>query len=339
MSSEYTQINVKAFEVVGAGRNLLSSLGLFHAEATPDFRISLDHIVVNDADGLSVNERFNYSDYNIQAAPRFSNYAFSLPHTVTKGVVTNADVLGKRRFGGGESDQAIMADLVSQKAITQHNGYLRTKELQLAHSLFSNTVDLGVEGSLDVSAELGISQSVGTALDLSAPTTHPMKDIMGKRNQLVKSLQSLSNKVTGIFVFMGDEAFTALKYNDLIRDDYKHTVNPEVNPLVKFSEELEVFESMTLNNITFINVGMDSELAAVVGDDAFMVPRFSADAGVMSTYHGPAARNGKIHAVAPYYAYTFQDNYGSVSVESEFSSLPINKLPSAVLKFPVTLAA
>lgn len=339
MAKEYTIHNVKPFERLGAGRNLITALGFFAPEASADFRISLDHIVCDEADPQKVNGRFTYSDFNIQTSQKFSNFSFSLPHVVEKGGVTGADVLGVRRFGGREDEQAVMADMIATKQIEQYQRHQRTVELQQARSLFSNTVDLGVEGVLDVAAELGIDQGTSTAWDLTSleSINHPMKQLMSKRNALVKSLGALSNKVTGMFCFLGDDAFNALKYNDLVRDDYKYSLNPSDNPLVRYSEELEIFESIQLNNIHFLNVGMDSEIAEMVGTSGFLVPRFDADAGVMTRYYGPATRMTKIRGVAPYYSYSIEDDYGNVSVESEFSSLPVNKLPSAAVKFDVTI--
>ena len=228
----YTIHNVKPFERLGAGRNLITALGFFAPEASADFRISLDHIVCDEADPLKVNERFNYADYNIKAAQKFSNFSFSLPHVVEKGGVTGADVLGVRRFGGREDEQAVMADMIATKQIEQFQRHQRTVELQQARSLFSNTVDLGVEGVLDVAAELGIDQGTSTAWDLTSleSINHPMKQLAGKRNALVKSLGALSNKVTGMFCFLGDDAFNALKYNDLVREDYKY--NPDRKSVV-----------------------------------------------------------------------------------------------------------
>lgn len=333
----YTIHNVKPFERLGAGRNLITALGFFAPEASPDFRISLDHIVASEADPQKVNGRFNYADYNVKAAQKFSNFSFSLPHVVEKGGVTGADVLGVRRFGGREDEQAVMADMIATKQIEQYQRHQRTVELQQARSLFDNTVDLGAEGVLDVADELGIAQGTSTAWDLTSleSINHPMKQLMSKRNALIKSLGALSNKVTGIFCFLGDDAFNALKYNDLVREDHKY--DPDSSPLLRYSSELEIFESMVLNNIQFINVGMDSDITEMVGTSGFLVPRFDADAGVMTRYYGPATRMTKIRAVAPYYSYSIEDDYGNVSVESEASSLAINKLPSNTLKFDVTI--
>lgn len=337
--NQYTIVNTAPFSKVPVGRNLISSLGFFDdQELIPDYKLSFDHVVGNDISEQSPVERFNYSEFTAGTMPKFSTHAIEIPHFVEKNFVGSADYNGIRAMGGRCDQAAVKADLVAQRQVLQYQRYLRTTELAKQRSLFENKILLDNGKEIDIAAELGIQQATGPTLDLTDLTTHPMKTMSVMKNNLVKSLGQLSNQVTGLFVFLGDAEFSALKYSPELREDYRYVMNPSVNPLTAFNTELEVYESMTLNGVTYINVSLDAQLSATVGSGrGFMVPRFDPQAGVMTQFSGKAIRQTKINHLADWYSYYLEDPYGQIQVESEYSQANIVKLPSSIVSFPITM--
>lgn len=319
---------IEAFKDIDPGSYLLQDLGIFSGSASSTPKARINDIVASQAQELDQTTRFG-SDSNHVVEPKPLPYDMELPSVFQTTTVSAADWQGIVSPTTG--DQKTIEECVADKALYMLQDYKYTREKDLSRAVFENRAiakhtDGGDFSFTDIT---GISRQSDTLI--VGPSNSASNDMVTQFSRFARKLRKQYGRARaqqiGFYVFCGVELYDALKNNTMFTalamsngvDAGKPTGIFETAPKIKG------YESFRWNEFQMILVD-DESLYNIAADEAVIVPRFG-DRGSnpMRHVYGPASRHQGIARgiTAPRYVFQTVDDYGVITLHSEFSGIDI----------------
>lgn len=335
MNVQYDYVNLTdVFKEVGRDNRLLQQLKMFSEIGQDSHFFSFDMLFENDQDTAAPVNRYG-SDWQYTKRElakleqmEMNTFAFMDP-------VRPSDWQGKRKPGGTE--QLTATDVLISQMRKQKQKAERTIESLLADSLFRNNVAAPYtqDAVVDNQVITGRSQQTHN-IDLSSATTIVDVEVNKIYRKIKKALGDKSDFLTKVICFAGPSYFDALKAHQSVRALF---VNGGTVPDAVGQHVIGNYAEIAAGTQMFIFAGIlficdDIDVHGIGTNDAFYVPVLKAESGVYSYHYGPAARHGRAAEEGParVHNYSVMDKFAMTEACTEFSGLPLNLMPAAVVK-------
>lgn len=322
------------FKNFTATNKILSALNLFKVVPHDTATFSLDYLTQDDQAADSPVARYG-SSFSSTERSKANLHKIEIPHFVSVDNVSPSDWQGQRVPGTGDqmTEDHVLAELMTN----QFYKYQRTREKYFIDSLLNNNVNTAFtnESVFNNVSEFGQNQG-SAAINFSGLVDVQLDAV---QQSIRKSLGAKVEFLKGIVCIASSEFMTSLKSADSVRSQFVYT-QPQSNSLLNFREQIPGFQCFDFSNINFINVGGSVDYnSAVPAGSAFFIPVLDPRASVFEIHSSPAARHSDVAKLPgrEYYSYVITDDkWKHKEAVFEYGLLPINKLPSCIIKATTT---
>ncbi|USV55831.1 major capsid protein [Aeromonas encheleia] len=335
MNEQYQYVNLTSiFKEMGRDNRLLQQLKMFNEIGQDSHFFSFDMLFENDQDTAAPVNRYG-SDWQYTKRElakleqmEMNTFAFMDP-------VRPSDWQGKRR--PGSTEQLTATDVMLTQVRKQKQKAERTIEAMLADSLFRNSVAAPYTQDAVVDNQIITGKSQQTHnIDLTSSTVLVDTEVNKIYRKIKKALGDKSDFLTKVICFAGPTYFDALKSHPSVRALF---VNGGTVPDAIGQHVIGNYVEIAAGIQMFVFAGIlfvcdDIDVHEIGTNEAFYVPVLKAESGVYSYHYGPAARHGLAAQERParVHNYSIQDKFAMPEAYTEFSGLPLNLMPAAVVK-------
>ena len=332
--SDYNFVDFSdAFEDSGIRKRLLTQMGLFqpYGHSSPNF--SFDINLGNDQNNADPVMRHGSEwDYTVRSLAKLQN--MELPHWAFQDAVRPAMWQGKRRPGSAE--QMTAEDVIADLGMHQRLKQGRIQEKYFADCLFHNNVNAKYTQEEQVDNQVIVGKNQQTMnIDLGDATSDPDTFVMKVQRTIKKELGDRADFLTKIVCFASPDYFDAFRSHPKVREVI---LNGGVDGAVvehvmgSYGAVLAAYQMFVYGGVLFICD--DYADHGIVNNTAYYVPVLGSQSKVYTKHYGPAARQFELANQGPQevFSYIVKDKYNMVDACTEFSMLPINLMPNAVVK-------
>ncbi|EGT3594266.1 major capsid protein E [Serratia marcescens] len=325
---------VAPFKEVRPGNYLLQELDLFATTPSKAPTARISDIVESEASELQQNDRYG-ADTNSVKIDKAAMYEAEVPIVHQTASVRPHDWQGK--ISAIDGKEMTIEECVAARAERFQIDYLERVEKDLAQAIFTNTAeathtDAGNVDFVSVTGKAPISQEI----DFGTADTADLSSQFNKARRLLnKELRGARSFLEGMIVFCGAELYDRVRTSAYNAQLIMHKVDGA--PKNAYTNQLIAgHEFFDWQNLRFILI--DDERYSVDEKSGLMLPKFSrTDVNPMRLVQGPCSRNQIIAqgGVQARYGWSNVDDNGMITMNQEFSHLPLNLRPNFQMKLKI----
>lgn len=322
-----------AFKDSGVRQRLLTQMGLFVPYGHPSHAFNFDINLGSDqANSDPVMRHGSDWDYTVRSLAKLQN--LELPHWAFQDAVRPAMWQGKRKPGTNEplTAEDVMVDI----GMDQRIKYGRIQEKYFADCLFHNKVNAKYtqEELVDNQIIVGKNQQV-LNIKLGDTSSDPDSFVMKVQRTIKKELGDRADYLTKVVCFASPTYFDSFRANPKVRETVQNGgVDGAVveHVMGSYAEIASAYQMFIYGGVLFICD--DYADHGIAEGDAYFVPVLNSMSKVYTKHYGPASRQFDIANSGPseVFSYMVKDKYSMVDMCTEFSMLPVNLMPNAVVK-------
>ncbi|WP_400258142.1 major capsid protein E [Serratia nevei] len=325
---------VAPFKEVRPGNYLLQELDLFATTPSKSPTARISDIVESEASELAQNDRYG-TDTNSVKIDKAAMYEAEVPIVHQTASIRPHDWQGK--ISAIDGKEMTIEECVAARAERFQIDYLERVEKDLAQAIFTNTAeaihtDAGNVDFVSVTGKAPISQDIDFGqmnhLDI-------ISQFNLARRSLNKEMRGARSFNEGLIVFCGPEFYDTVRTNSYNTQLTQYSVPGA--PRNAFTNQLIAgFEFFDWSNMRFILV--DDDRYEIDDKAGLMIPKFSrTDVNPLRLVQGPCSRNQIIAqgGVQARYGWSNVDDNGMITMNQEFSHLPLNLRPNFQMKLKI----
>lgn len=322
-----------SFTDSGVRQRLLTQMGLFTGYGHPAPNFSFDINLGSDQDNADPVMRHGSEwEFTVRSLAKLQN--LELPHWAFQDAVRPSMWQGKRRPGSAE--QMVAEDVIAGIGMDQRVKYGRIQEKVFADCLFHNNVNAKYTQEEQVDNQVIVGKNQQTMnINLGDASSDPDSFVMKVQRTIKKELGDRSDFLTKIVCFASPSYFDAFRSNPKVREVVQNGgVDGAIveHVMGSYAEVAAAYQMFVYGGVLFICD--DYADHGIVDGTAYYVPVLNAQSKVYTKHYGPAARQFELANAGPQevFSYMVKDKYNMVDACTEFSMLPINLMPNAVIK-------